>query len=41
MKEIYLILNASDEVTGWTLTREFAERVLAEGETIMEMTDAA
>jgi len=37
---IYLILK-NGEVTGWTLTREFAERVLAEGETIMEMTDAA
>jgi hypothetical protein len=41
MKEIYLILNASGEIMGWTLTKEFAERVLAEGETIMEMTNAA
>jgi len=38
MNKIYLIVDATGNVTGWTLTREFANRVVAANETILEMT---
>jgi hypothetical protein len=37
MRTIYLILDKNKNVTGWTLTKDFANRILAQGETIKEM----
>ena len=37
MKQMWVIMKADGTVQGWALTKEFAERVLAEGETIQCM----
>lgn len=37
---IYLLINSNGDITGWTLTREFAERCLAVDEHVEKIVSA-